>query len=347
MQCPADDPRYIPPEGEIFILCNTKLFVYIGWVNPDFISRTELDAGIERARATCSDPLQGLYGPDSMIWRISRHSALFAGSWKAVLLQLAHPWVANAIQQHSTTMSDPLGRFHGTFRVMFSMVFGSLDQAITQSIRLHEVHSRISGTLEEGAGRFATGTRYQANAVEAMFWVQATLWEGSITWYEQLVEPLSDTEKETYYREARACAFLFGLPESVMPPTWKAFMEWFNQTLDSDLLGVGDIGRELGDYLFKLDRLPWVKPGIPTARMITGATLPAHLRDGFGLPDPHPGTLARRLRLLKRTYHLLPSRVRYIPPYYEAQCRIKGRRKSDPLTRLGNRLLIGQPELVS
>ncbi|MFT5496809.1 MAG: hypothetical protein ACI9TH_002209, partial [Kiritimatiellia bacterium] len=316
----------------LYLLCNTKRFVHIEGMTPEFITRAELDIGIERVRERCADPVVGLYGPDSMIWRISRHSALFAGSWQAVLLQLAHPWVANAIQQHSRTMKDPLGRFHGTFRVMFSMVFGSLDQAITQAIRLHEMHSRITGTLDEGAGRFATGSAYQANAVEAMFWVQATLWQGSIAWYEQLVEPLSDDEKERYYAEAKVCAFLFGIPESIMPSSWKAFEAWFEETLQSDLLGVGEIGREVGDYLFKLDRLPWTKPGIPTARLITGAALPAHLREGFGLPAPAPKKVARRLRLMKSAYRLLPRRVAYIPPYFEALCRVNGLKKCDALT---------------
>src|SRR3712207_7704222 len=41
--------------------------------------------------------------------------SLFLGAGRALLLQLAHPWVAAGISQHSTTLADPIGRFHRTF----------------------------------------------------------------------------------------------------------------------------------------------------------------------------------------------------------------------------------------
>jgi len=39
---------------------------------------------------------------------------------QALLLQLAHPWVATAITEHSTALSDPIGRFHRTFEIVHS-----------------------------------------------------------------------------------------------------------------------------------------------------------------------------------------------------------------------------------
>ena len=50
---------------------------------------------------------------------------------RALLLQLAHPWVAAAIIDHSRTLGDPIGRFHRTFAVVFTMVFGTVDQALS------------------------------------------------------------------------------------------------------------------------------------------------------------------------------------------------------------------------
>ena len=68
---------------------------------------------------------------------------MFLGAGRALLLQLAHPWVAAAIAEHSRTFDDPIGRFHRTFGVVFSMVFGSLDQAIAAARRLHRRHAAI------------------------------------------------------------------------------------------------------------------------------------------------------------------------------------------------------------
>jgi ER-bound oxygenase mpaB/B'/Rubber oxygenase, catalytic domain len=62
-----------------------------------------------------------------------------------LLLQLAHPWVAAAIEQHSDTFADPVGRFHRTFSVVFSMVFGTLEQGMSAARRLHRRHAGIKG----------------------------------------------------------------------------------------------------------------------------------------------------------------------------------------------------------
>jgi uncharacterized protein (DUF2236 family) len=284
-----------------------------------------------------------------MVWEVSKHGALFVGSWRAVLLQLAHPWVAQAIAQHSRTMQDPIGRFHGTFRTMFTMVYGDLSKVLGVANGLHRVHARIEGTLTEEGGRFASGSKYQANDVEAMFWVQATLWEGSVRFYELLVRPLNDAEKEQYYQESKLTARLFGIPDEVIPETWVDFIAYFEETLHSDLLGVGDVGREIGCFMFKLDRLFWAKPFLPRAKRLTAALLPEHLRAGFALPELNERArkgVARDIRLMRFVYRLLPKRIKYIPTYFEARCRIRGCKKLDRITRIGNQIWLGQKELV-
>ena len=68
-----------------------------------------------------------------------------------MLLQLAHPWVAAAIEQHSDTFADPISRFHRTFSVVFTMVFGRLEQSLQAARRLHRRHVAISGTMQLAA----------------------------------------------------------------------------------------------------------------------------------------------------------------------------------------------------
>lgn len=70
-----------------------------------------LARSLERLRGEVGDPRAGLFGPDSKLWEVNKHSISFLGAGRAALLQLAHPWVAWAIDQHSNTRSDPFGRF--------------------------------------------------------------------------------------------------------------------------------------------------------------------------------------------------------------------------------------------
>jgi hypothetical protein len=114
------------------------------------------------------DPRAGIFGPDSILWRVDREACIFLGAGRALMLQLAHPFVAAAIAEHSTTLSDPLRRFHGTFDTMFTLVFGDLEQALAAARRLHRRHAAVTGILPEAAGAFAMGTAYCANETSRM-----------------------------------------------------------------------------------------------------------------------------------------------------------------------------------
>ena len=93
------------------------------------VSGNDLELALDQVRADAAGPVPGVFGPDTVTWRIDREAVIFLGAGRALLLQLAHPWVAAAIAEHSKTFADPIGRFHRTFDIVFAMVFGSLDRA--------------------------------------------------------------------------------------------------------------------------------------------------------------------------------------------------------------------------
>jgi hypothetical protein len=85
--------------------------------NPDALDTVgieDLEKELARVRAGTADPVAGIFGPRSLTWQIDREAAVFLGAGRALLLQLAHPWVAAAIEQHSHAFADPVGRFHRT-----------------------------------------------------------------------------------------------------------------------------------------------------------------------------------------------------------------------------------------
>jgi len=127
------------------------------------VTANDLEEQLKRIRLLASAATEGVFGPRSVIWRIDREAAIFLGAGRALLLQLAHPCIAAAISEHSRTFADPIGRFHRTFEVVFSLVFGSLEQAFAAARRLHRRHSAIYGRLPATAGPFAAGSHYQAN----------------------------------------------------------------------------------------------------------------------------------------------------------------------------------------
>jgi uncharacterized protein (DUF2236 family) len=96
------------------------------------LSEEDLEAGLDTVCEAAAGPIEGIFGPASLTWRIDREAAVFLGAGRALLLQLAHPWVAAGIAEHSRTLADPIGRFHQTFNTVFTLVFGTRDQALAR-----------------------------------------------------------------------------------------------------------------------------------------------------------------------------------------------------------------------
>jgi uncharacterized protein (DUF2236 family) len=151
------------------------------------VSEADLERELAMVRAAAAGDAEGVFGPGSMVWRIDREAAVFLGAGRALLLQLAHPWAAAAIAAHSRSLADPIGRFHRTFSFVFTMVFGSADEAVAAARRLYRRHAAITGVLVESAGGFAAGSGYRANDVAALRWVFATLAQSAVVAFEAVV----------------------------------------------------------------------------------------------------------------------------------------------------------------
>ncbi len=311
------------------------------------ITKEQLRAQLEEMSKRVLDPKEGVYGPKSVTWKVNRHTSILFGAGCANLLQLAHPWVTQAIDQHSKTQTDPFGRLRRTFLNVHSMVFGSLDQVLDSSLKVHNIHAEITGKISETTGRTKKGSEYFANQAGAMLWVHATLWITGLRVYELFQAPLTAQEREQYYQESKLFAYMFGIHGSELPETWDGFIEYFNATVASDQLAVGDVGRQLVGYIFSMK--PYLVPLLNRHKIHTAILLPERLRAEFGLPEANAKNRAKfdfDVKLIRNVMNHAPDHVKYLPPYLEAVNRIKGSH-ADFVTRFSNRLIYGQSLLVS
>jgi len=173
------------------------------------VLRTDLEDALTELRGDTADPRAGILGPKSVSWRIGGDLSVFAGGGRAALLQLAHPLVAYAIDHHSSTRSDVLGRFQRTFRNVFAMLFGDLDDAFRAARRVHAIHTRITGTLPETIGVWRAGTPYAANDAEALRWVHATLVDTTLLVRERVTGEIPIGIKDAFVVEMNRFARLF------------------------------------------------------------------------------------------------------------------------------------------
>jgi uncharacterized protein (DUF2236 family) len=309
------------------------------------VARTDIEHLWATVAAGVSQPVHGIFGPSSVSWKINRESALFLGAGRASLLQLAHPWVAAALDQHSNLRSDPLARFHNTFKVVFTTIFGTLQQALAASRSLYHLHTRIRGEVPASAGAFPAGSHYQANEVDALRWVFATLVESAVIAYEGVLPSLSSAEKESYYAESKTLAMLFGIPPAALPVDWSAFENYNREMWASDTLAINSLSRELGHRVLH-GRGSWV-PVPHWYRALTAAWMPDRLREGFALNygEREQRAAAKALRRLPTIYRKIPTAVRYVGPYHEACARLQ-HRGVGPLTRASNRFWMGQTRML-
>ena len=288
-------------------------------------SREELERHIARIGEQVRRPAEGIFGAESVSWRINRESALFLGAGRAALLQLAHPWVAAALDQHSSLMEKPIERFHNTFRVVFTMIFGTAEQAYRAARGLYQMHTRITGELPAPVGGYPERSRYEALQVPALVWVYATLVESAVLAYECVLPPLGANELVAYYRESKKLAGLFGIPPEALPEDWNAFRAYVAEMCASEALGINERSRYMAQRVMT-GAGSWVR--IPQwYRAMTAEWLPERFRAEFRLSHgaQEEESVRRARGWLRRVYAKLPDALRYVGPYQEARARMRGK----------------------
>lgn len=280
---------------------------------PAIVTREQLEGSLDRLARSVRDPREGILGRDSITWQLGGDLAVFLGGGRAVLLQLAHPQVAYAIDHHSQTRADVLGRFQRTFRHVFAMLFGELDDALRAARRVHAIHARVHGEID--------GVAYHANDADALRWVHATLVDTTIA-VRRLLGPLPhEADLDRYIVESRRFAMLFGIPEDRLGRTWAEHVHYMARTLP--MLSVVPCAREMARFL--IGRSGAIQPPLGAlTEALAAAMLPAPLVDAFALRRSDR-RVALALKLFAPVYNRLPGSLTRLPARVEAERRLAGR----------------------
>ena len=286
------------------------------------VTRDQLEAGLARASAGVREARWGIYGPDSLTWQLNREAVNFLGAGRAALLQLAHPFVAQGIDQHSRTRTDARGRFERTFAAIFAMNFGDLDRALRAARRVFAIHNRVRGVLAEDVGVWRRGTPYAANDVSALLWVHATLIDTVLAVHER-VFGLDAYRAEQYYQESKRFPRLFGIPDQQVPADRAAFAAYMDRMISSGEVAVSQAARELAGFVLATPTRA-VRPMMDWYRIVTAGLLPAPLREPFGFRfgRVERALFGASLRAVRPAVRALPRQVRYLPGYLEAEGRL-------------------------
>ena len=217
-------------------------------MEPNFRSIEEFNAHLTNLGNLIAEPDQGFFGPDSLSWTINEEALLLLGGMRTLLMQIAHPKVAQAVADHSRFREEPFQRLIRTFKAVHAIVFGTRDEAIAAALKVYTVHERVRGMVNDPAPA-QTDSEYYANDPELLVWVFATLMESAVVTYELFFAALTQSQKEQAYDEGKQFAQLFGITTSQLPPTWVHFEEWCQGIVRSNVLNVTPTAHEIANSL--------------------------------------------------------------------------------------------------
>ncbi|MGH2448035.1 MAG: oxygenase MpaB family protein [Chloroflexota bacterium] len=265
---------------------------------------------------------EGYFGPDSVLWSVNREAVLGLGLGRAVLMQIAHPWVAQAVSDHSSVGTHPVQRLLGTVEAAEFLTFGSTSQADRVAHQLNTMHAHINGHLKESVGRWRVGDEYRADDPDALLWVLATLIDTTFVMHDVAFPRMPRSRENAYISDVVRLGAMLGVRAEDVPGNRTSLREYLLKQVDDGTVAVGDTGRALGRDLINrnISLGPLFRPYQSLSGIVAVGLLPESIRRLYGF------TLSARERLIFHTGHFLgcrvprrlPQRIRTDPIAWEA-----------------------------
>jgi uncharacterized protein (DUF2236 family) len=261
--------------------------------------------------------------------RINAERVVLAGWSRAILLQLAHPLVAQGVADHSTFregLFTAAVRLHQTVGAMRRLTFGTAPEARRTLDGILAIHARVNGTLRDTVGPFPAGTRYSAEDPALLLWVHATLLDSLPLVYEALVVPLTPADRDAWCRESAPVARALGAAADV-PETWAALQTYMTCMYASGQIVVGETARRLAQDVLSPRLSLAIAPVRTVNRQVTVGLLPPPIRDAYGFvwDAGRDARLERTLHLLRTLRRLTPEWLAYWPDARHARLDVSRR----------------------
>ncbi|MBM2622259.1 DUF2236 domain-containing protein [Actinoplanes sp. LDG1-06] len=274
----------------------------------------------------------GLFGPDSVTWKLHREPILLLGGLRSLYLQALHPRAVAGVAQNSGYRSDPWGRLNRTSDFVGTVIFGTTEEVERAASRLRRIHAAMTATDPR------TGERFRIDEPDLLRWVHVAEVESFLTTATRAGVKLTPEEIDRYYDEQRRSAELVGLDPASVPGT-AAEVDAYYEAMRPELALTKD-GAETALFLtvppapeslpaalrlgLSLGPARWAYLGVAGTAMGLLPPWARRLYGGLGWPttDVTANLSARGLRVLIDTViNTLPSRYRMSPVYRAALAR--------------------------
>jgi uncharacterized protein (DUF2236 family) len=268
-------------------------------------------------------PDLGLFGPDSVTWRVHADPSMALAGLRALLLQAVHPLAMAGVAQHSDFRGDPWGRLFRTAEYVAVTTYGTTREAHRAAARVRGIHRRLSGVEPE------TGTPYRVDDPDLLLWVHVSEVESFLTTAVRCGLRLSAAERDRYYAEQVVSAELVGVDPALVPASVQQVQAYLERVRPA--LRVTAEARRTAAFVLWPPMPSLVTLGTPArpawVALATAsfAMLPRWARRLYALPGlPTTDAAATAAGLAFRTGLLaVPERLRHGPHVRDAQRRLR------------------------
>lgn len=237
---------------------------------------------------------------------VAAEAILLAGGGRALLLQLAHPAVAQGVAEHSDFERDPMRRLVGTLTYLYVLAFGS-EEEISRIAR--EV-----GAAHRPVHRSDGPIPYDARDTGLQLWVAATLYDTTVQVTELMLGPLAEETADEVYRQSARIGTALGMPAADWPADRAAFRRYWDETVAA--LEVSPAARRVAWSVLHPRNVPLVvRLGMPLARLLTAGLLPDPIAAGYRVrwTPRWRRRYARAVAGLRAVYPRVPLALRRLP----------------------------------
>ena len=220
----------------------------------------------------------GLFGPESITWKIMGDVSSFIGGIRALLIQAAHPEVAAGVANHSTYRDDPLGRLSRTASYVTATAFGAMPE-VEKSIKM------VSSAHRPVVGTSSRGEKYSAGNPEMAAWVHNALIDSFLVSYQNFGPfLLKNEEADSYVYEQTNLGNL--MKASPLPETAASLSCWLSE---NPKVGSSKEGAEAVSFLKKPPLPFFTRIAYKILFNAAVVTMPIELREAIGV-NPKKGS---------------------------------------------------------
>jgi uncharacterized protein (DUF2236 family) len=248
----------------------------------------------------------GLFGPESVTWRIMNSRIMWVAVLRALYLQALHPRVIRGTLQNASTITEPVdawARLRRTRTFIETRTFGTTAEAEGAGRRVRKIHESLTGIDPDG-------TRYRVDDPELLLWVHCGEVASCADTARRSRLPFSAADLDAFVAEQRTSAELIGIDPAAAPASM-AELEAYYERIRPRLYACDEARRALRLTVHPPvpDGNRGLKLGLPPVAALAFSTLPRWARRMYGAPGGPLSDMAATAGLMATRVALSRPRV--------------------------------------